>query len=350
MWWKNLLVRISLIVSLFSGGWALADCPSADLTGDCFVDFEDFALMANQWLTTDPCVPDDMAYIPDGEFEMGDHFAEGDADELPIHTVFLDSFFMSTCEVTNSQYCDFLNSTDVKVNNGIVYASSDNINHYPYFDTNSYDSNSQIAYSDSTFSVMTRDGNSMAEHPVLLVSWCGAVAYCNWRSGEEGYESCYNLSTWAFDLSKHGYRLPTEAEWEYAALGGCYDPYYKYPWCSNTIDCSKACFSPGGSYCNPLGLTDYPYTSPVGYYSSNNYGLFDMAGNVFEWCNDWYDPNYYNVSPYDNPQGPAGGVSHVVRSGAWWASWRYCRVAARSESWITDRFWLFGFRVVLDSN
>ncbi len=89
----------------------LADCPSADLTGDCFVDFEDFALMAKQWLTTDPCVPDEMVYIPDGNFVMGDHFSpEGYDDELPVHAVLLDAFFMSKYKITNQQYCDYLNS------------------------------------------------------------------------------------------------------------------------------------------------------------------------------------------------------------------------------------------------
>jgi len=139
MWRKNLLVRISLIVFLFSGGSGLADCPPADLTGDCFVDFEDFALMANQWLTTDPCVPDDMVYIPDGEFDMGDHFAEGGSDELPVHAVLLDAFFMSRYEITNQQYCDYLNdansSGQIKVVSGVVYASSDSSNSYPYCNT-----------------------------------------------------------------------------------------------------------------------------------------------------------------------------------------------------------------------
>jgi len=107
-----------LAVFVFSGGAAIADCPSADLTGDCVVDFEDFAVMAAQWLTTDPCVPDDMAYIPDGTFEMGDSLgdemgdslSEGWSTELPVHTVTLDSFFMSKFEITNQQYCDYLNS------------------------------------------------------------------------------------------------------------------------------------------------------------------------------------------------------------------------------------------------
>lgn len=101
---KSLSVGI-LAAILWSGGAVFAECPSADLSGDCFVDFEDFALMANQWLTTDPCVPDDMTYIPDGEFDMGDHFSEGGPDELPVHAVLVDAFFVSQYEVTNQQDC-----------------------------------------------------------------------------------------------------------------------------------------------------------------------------------------------------------------------------------------------------
>jgi formylglycine-generating enzyme required for sulfatase activity len=237
MWWKKILICVPLIVFVFSGGPAFAACPSADLTGDCFVDFEDFALMANQWLTTDPCVPADMVYIPGGEFEMGDHFAEeGDFDELPVHAVLLDSFFMSRYEVTNQQYCDYLNSAydacDIKVGGSIVYAFSDDSNSYPYCDTHSYDADSQIDYNDvsKTFSVRTKGEppRDMNDDPMVMVSWYGAATYCNWRSSEEGYESCYNLSTWDCNFSKHGYRLPTEAEWEYATRGGLSGK--RFPW------------------------------------------------------------------------------------------------------------------------
>jgi len=330
-----------------------AVCPSADLNGDCFVDFEDFAVMAAQWPTTDfndlrviaaqwltgyPNIHDDMAYIPGGEFDMGHHYDVGGSDGKPVHTVYLDAFFMSKYEITNQQYCDFLNSADVKVEYGWVWASSDSGNSYPYLVTYSADSGSQITYSDGTFSVRTRDANSMAEHPVLDVSWYGAVAYCNWRSGQEGYEQCYNLFTWECDFSKQGYRLPTEAEWEYAARGGCHDPYYMYPWCNNSIDCSKA----NGYYCNPLGLSDEPYTSPVGYYGANNYGLFDMAGNVWEWCNDWYDSDYYGVSPYDNPRGPTSGTRRVLRGGGWRHLSRFC--------WVANRNWTYPAEVVGENN
>jgi formylglycine-generating enzyme required for sulfatase activity len=363
---------MAAFVFVFAGGWAFADCPSADFTGDCFVDFEDFAVigaqwlngydwndvntLANHWLTADPCVPDDMAYIPDGEFEMGDHFAEGGSSELPLHAVLLDSFFMSRFEITNQQYCDYLNAAypgQIKVVGGLVYASADSSNSYPYCDTSASSAYSQIDYSGGVFSVRTKGGRSMANDPMVYVSWYGAVAYCNWRSSEEGYEACYNLSTWDCNFSKHGYRLATEAEWEYAARGGLVGR--RFPW-GDTISHSQANYRSywaGGSspyYPYDVNPTEgyhpawndgiYPYTSPVGSFSANGYGLYDMAGNVWEWCHDWYDSGYYDASPYNNPTGPG------------WSYYAFdCRAAIR---------WCFippyrrrstlGFRVVLDLN
>jgi len=367
---KKLLICLSLAVFVFSGSWAVADCPSADLTGDCFVDFEDFALMANQWLTTDPCVPDDMAYIPDGNFVMGDHHGDGYSNELPVHSVLLDAFFMSRYEITNQQYCDYLNSAypgQIKVVSGVVYASSDSSNSYPYCDTHSYDADSQIDYNDvsGTFSVREKGGRDMSDDPMVQVSWYGSVAYCNWRSSEGGYEACYNLSTWECDFSKHGYRLATEAEWEYAARGGQHNPYYRFPW-GDTISHSQAnyySYWSGGSpyYSYDVSTTSgyhptwndgiYPYTSPAGSFSANGFGVYDMAGNVWEWCNDWYDSNYYNVSPYDNPEGPASGTSRVLRGGSWINDAGSCRVAGRTTR-IPPGFRYFsnGFRIVLDLN
>jgi len=360
---KTTRMTIYLAVLLIFAGVAGAACPSADLSGDCFVNYEDFALMsgqwlteydcndltemANQWLTGVPNIPDDMVYIPGGEFEMGDHYDVGRTDEKPVHTVYVDSFYMSKYEITNQQYCDFLNAANVKVVAGVVYASSDSTNLYPYFSTYSYTPYSQITYSDGSFNVRSRDGYSMAVHPVVWASWRGAVAYCNWRSNEEGYEQCYNLATWQCDFSKHGYRLPTEAEWEYAARGGCHTPYYKYPWCDNTINCTKANFY-NGATCNPLGLSSYPHTAPVGYYSANNFGLYDMAGNVSEWCNDWYGSEYYSTSPYDNPTGPGSGDRRVIRHGGWTVSANYCRIATRSWAYPSGRSYVNGFRIVFD--
>ena len=405
MLYKNLFSVISLGLFVIIGNTALAACPSADLTGDCFVNYEDFAdmgvqwlsgydsndltEMANQWLTSYP----NMAYIPGGEFEMGDHHGDEDpclSDELPVHAVLVDSFFMSKYEITNQQYCDYLNDANslgqIKVVSGVVYASSDGSNSYPYCDTHSYDSQSQIDYSGGVFSVMTKPevgGRDMSDDPMVEVSWYGAASYCNWRSSEEGYDSCYNLSTWECDFSKNGYRLATEAEWEYAARGGEHNPYYRFGW-GDTISHSQANYysvwiegspffpydvSPTDRY-HPLWNGVYPYTSPVGFFDgtmkykgdynwpgsdtsyqttsgANGYGLYDMAGNVWEWCNDWYDSNYYDVSPYDNPEGPASGTNRVVRGGSWYVNAGNCRVTGRGNVGPGDRYDGVGFRIVL---
>ena len=369
MWWNKSLIIVLLVGFVLSGGPAFAGCPSADLTGDCFVDFEDFALMAAQWLTTDPCVPDDMSYIPDGEFEMGDHHGDGYLDELPLHAVLLDSFFMSKFEITNQQYCDYLNSAypdQLKVVGGIVYASSDSGHIYPYCATHSYDTDSQIDFSDPDFNVRTKGGRDMSDNPMVEVSWYGAVAYCNWRSHQEGREICYNLSMWNCDFSKHGYRLATEAEWEYAARGGQNSPYYRFPW-GDTISHSQANYysywwegspyypydvNPTSGYHPDWNDGIYPYTSPVGSFSANGYGLYDMAGNVWEWCNDWYGSNYYSTTPYPhvNPEGPASGTGRVLRGGGWFILAISCRVAYRLNFNPGARGYIVGFRIVLDLN
>jgi formylglycine-generating enzyme required for sulfatase activity len=384
----SLTIWVMAVVFVFSGGWAFADCPSADLTGDCFVDFEDFAVMANQWLTTDPCVPDDMVYIPDGNFVMGNHFSpEGYDNELPLHDVLLDSFFMSKYEITNQQYCYYLNSAydvcDIKVDGGIVYAYSDDSNSYPYCDTHSEAYNSQIDYNDvsGTFSVREKNSRDMSDDPMVHVSWYGSVAYCNWRSLQEGYEACYNLTTWDCDFSKHGYRLPTEAEWEYAARGGLSGK--RFPWADPNISHSLANYradpgsfsydvSPTSGY-HPLWNGVRPDTSPVGFFDgtmkykvdynwpgsdtsyqttsgANGYGLYDMAGNVWEWCNDWYSSTYYSTTPYPhvNPTGPTSGTSRVLRGGGWGSDADNCRVALRSYYNPVTRDCYIGFRIVLD--
>ena len=381
---RNISVTICVMViglCLINSPVVLAECPSADLTGDCFVDYEDFALMggqwlngydcndltemASQWLTGNPNIPDDMTYILGGEFEMGDHFEEGGSGELPVHAVLVDSFFMSKFEITNQQYCDYLNSA---LGSGSIYLSSNIVygtgNNQGYCDTSASSTFSQIDYSGGAFSARTKDGRDMSDDPMVLVSWYGAVAYCNWRSSEEGYESCYNLSTWECNFSKNGYRLATEAEWEYAARGGEHDPYYRYPW-GDSIDPNQANYLSSG---DPYETGTWPYTTPVGFFDgqlhykidfgwpgsqnnyqtsdgSNGYGLYDMAGNVFEWCNDWWDLDYYDTSPYDNPTGPASGTYRVLHGGCHCVLTNHCRVSYRFNVAPDGRLDYIGFRV-----
>jgi len=352
-----------LTVLLFSGNLCLADCPPPDVTGDCFVDFDDFALMAAYWLTTDPCdpcIPHDMVLIPGGTFEMGDSFEEGEDNELPVHTVTLDSFYMGKYEITNRQYCDYLSSAQLQrlitVTSGVVYKAGSGTS-YTYCYTHSADTDSQIDYSGGVFSVRRKSGRDMSDDSMNRVSWYGSVAYCNWRSQQEGKDQCYNLSIWNCDFSKKGYRLATEAEWEYAARGGLSGR--RFHW-GDTITHSQANYYSDSSYFYDISPTRgyhptwddgvLPYTSPAGTFVANDYGLYDMAGNVYEWCNDWWDLNYYDHTPTTNPTGPTSGISRVLRGGGWGYYANNCRLAARYDYRPTATINAFGFRIVLDLN
>ncbi len=190
---------------------------------------------------------------------------------------------MSMYEITNDEYCQFLNSALAEgviwvAGSGIVYGS---IDWQPYFDTFPSYSDSQISYVGGVFSVRVRDGYSMAGHPVVCVSWYGATAFCDY----------------------YGFRLPTECEWSAVAD---YDGTYTYG-CGTSIDHSKANYD----YYNPLHLTSHPYTSPVGYYGAYGYGMCDMAGNVCEWTST------------------GGTFGHVLTGGGWNWDDSGCQVYSR---------------------
>jgi len=270
-------------------------------------------------------IPPDMVLVPAGMFSMGDNFNEGDPDELPVHAVYLDAYYIGTYEVTNSDFAAFLNA---KGNQG-----HGDVNWY-------YDISGSVAR------IELESGSYIAEsgyenHPVVLVNWYGAVAYCNWLSEKEGLETCYGAN-YNVDVTKKGYRLPTEAEWEKAARGDAaknssLGHQRRYPW-GDEID---------GSYANYLGSDD-PYeagltpTTPVGYYDGSfrngfqtsdgrsPYGAHDMAGNVWEWCNDWYGSSYYSTSPFTSPLGVNSGNYRVLRGGGWYNGCAILRCALRT--------------------
>lgn len=264
--------------------------------------------------------------ITGGDFDMGDHFGFVDpghpSDETPIHKVKVNSFNMSKYETTNQQFLAFLNSYLlrglIEVRNNIVYAKESND---IYYYTNQYASYYSIGYNGQTFVI----SDFRANHPVVGVMWSGAVAFCNWLSSQNGLDECYNLTTYSCDFAKNGYRLPTEAEWEYAGRGGNISTYLNYP-LGNSIDISGANL-PDSKDPYEGTIAQYPFTTPVGFYDGklhlkseynwlgsatnyqtadgkNGFGLYDMQGNVWEFVNDWYGQNYYSVSPYDNPKGP----------------------------------------------
>jgi len=337
-------------LQVLSEQWVEHSYPK-DLTGDFFFDFADLAVLASQWNNGN-----DMVLIPAGTFQMGDSFGEGEYDERPVHTVTLSSFYMSKYETSNSQYCQFLNSALfqglVTVRNGRVFNAGSETFH-SYCDTSS--DYSQIVYSNNSFTVRTKGGRDMTNDPMVQVSWYGAVAYCNWLSQQEGLQPCYDFSTWECDFSKNGYHLPTEAQWEYAARGGLSGG--RFSW-GDTINHDNANYQAWGivysydtsPYTNQTFHPTWndgiePYTSPVGSFAPNGYGLYDTAGNVYEWCNDWYGAYDYSSSPQTNPTGSTQDGYRVLRGGCWYFPAHLCRVAYRSSSSPGNRRYFYGFRV-----
>ncbi len=317
--------------------------------------------------------------IPGGEFQMGDHHDLGGLehgnDEVPIHTVHIDTFHIGTTEITNHQYCNYLNAAIteglIEVRDGNVYSPGGN---QLYCETNQSATYSRIEWNGNTFSVLENKEN----HPMIGVMWHGAAAFCNWLSTQDGYLECYDLETWECDFSRDGFRLPTEAEWEYAGRGGNYNTYYIYPW-GDEADNSKANWPNSG---DPYETGSYPWTTPVGFYNgqthnktgfqwpgsmdsystadgANGYGLYDMAGNVWEWIHDWYHRDYYSVSPYNNPTGPDSGSNlpdgktyRGLRGGNWYnGAQGHSRVSNRDPSYYrgpddpNHAWYHIGFRV-----
>ena len=225
----------------------------------------------------------EMARIPAGAFRMGTD--EGDEDERPVHRLDLDEFHISVHEVTNEDYARFVGQTGHRV--PAVYEIPLVVAHGGR--------NRERAFRQISASYAWHDGQPSPDrlsHPVTLVCWQDAVAYCDWL----------------VHLTRKPIRLPTEAEWEKAASGGI--DCRRYPF-GDEIDPSAANFLPDPS------LKRLHSTRPVGSYPPNSYGLYDMAGNVWEWVSDWYDPGYYASSPVRNPQGPPEGRLRLVRGGAW---------------------------------
>ncbi len=327
-----------------------------------------------------------MVRIPGGSFVMGNVFPEdGDwlpcDDELPLHTVYIYTFYMDSCELTNARYATALNwalahGGLISVVNGQVYRYGTGMS-CPYCATTAYTPYSQITWDGSAFGVVA----GKESFPMGSVTWWGAAAYCNWRSAMEGRPPAYDVSTWVCDFDAPGYRLPTEAEWEQAARGGV--PGGRFPWSDQgTIEHHRCNYrsahmfyddSPYYEFQPCWAGPDVPIgTNPVGFFSGalqskadwgwpglpesyqtenadNGYGLHDVAGNVFEWCNDWYDQYYYSTSPGDNPSGPASGIVRVLRGGSFlmWPGAPYCRVCDRHKAWPDNWSSSFGFRCVL---
>jgi len=215
----------------------------------------------------------EMVVIPAGSFEMGSR--KGSPDEMPAHTVELSSFWMDRYEVTQDQF-----------------------RKYELPDPSHFKN---------------------PRGPLDQINWTDAALYCNERSLAEDLEPCYDEETWECNFEANGYRLPAEAEWEYACRAGTAAPY------SFGRDARR--------------LKDYAWfadnasktTHPVGQKRPNRWGLYDMHGNVAEWCNDRYSEDYYASSPARDPRGPADGPERVLRGGAWNSTAQSCRSAYRAS-------------------
>jgi formylglycine-generating enzyme required for sulfatase activity len=235
----------------------------------------------------------DMLLIPGGTFMMGsDH---GGPDESPRHEVSVWPFAMDKYELTQDVYAKF------EMPNPSQFKGP--------------------------------------RRPVEQVRWSDAALFCNERSRREGLQPCYDETTFACNFDATGYRLPTEAEWEYAARAGDTGDYGAAG--SPRKLASHACYA-----ANSLKKTD-----PVGRKKPNAWGLCDMLGNVAEWCNDRYGPAYYAESPKQDPRGPAEGNKCVMRGGAWNSDEEGCRVSTRYAEipGTTDACFArnsFGFRCV----
>jgi formylglycine-generating enzyme required for sulfatase activity len=214
----------------------------------------------------------EMVYIRDGEFIMG--VDGGPIDAKPAHAVKLDGFLMDQHEVTQAAYEKLMAANPSRQKN--------------------------------------------PANPVEQVTWANAVKFCNARSKEEGLAPCYDPQTWECNFEASGYRLPTEAEWEYACRAGTTNQYY-------FGDRAEKLRSHAWFEANSLSK---PH--PVSHFEPNAWGLYDMIGNVSEWCNDFYSPKYYRTSPKENPRGPKDGEKRVLRGGAWSSSAENC------TSWVRN--------------
>ncbi len=268
----------------------------------------------------DVVVDDGFVYVEGGTFQMGS--TAGEWNEEPVHQVTVSTFYMSRYEVTHGQYLEFLNGAGV--------SAAGRLNGNEVIDMDGYD----VAFShDGTLFIFSGSGVADSiDCPVMEVTWYGAAEYANWLSAESGLTKVYTINGTSVtaNWSANGYRLPTEAEWEYAARGGNASKGYLYAGSDNADEVA---------WYNNSG-----HSYPVGGKAPNELGLYDMSGNVREWCWDWYGS--YSSGSQSDPRGPASGSRRVNRGGSWYYSAGLLRSAYRYSNRPGNSYNNVGFRLV----
>ena len=282
--------------------------------------------------------PDDFVSIAADTFQMG---------TSPTHTVILTTYFwMAETEVTNAQYAEL---AQWAYDNGYCTATSSEVIDVLDGSTAilaSLPKSGGVGFMTDIFEAdMFYARPGYEELPVRYVSWRGAAAYCDWLSLREGRSRAYDHATWECNggdpYEADGFRLPTEAEWEFACRAGTQTLF-------STGDCLDAATEANYDGTQPApGCPGGPFLDdivPVGSYAPNGFGLYDMHGNLWEWCNDWYG-DY--AGDETDPVGPADGDYRIVRGGSWSYSAVHCQSGMRSWNPQTATIWLLGFRPVM---
>lgn len=295
----------------------------------------------------------DMVYVKGGTFMMGND--EGEDDEKPVHEVKLSDYYIGKYEVTYREYLEFLNDVNV--------AADGTYNGHEVVDIISY---SILGYKNNHFYIKNDRLARSKDCPVVEVTWWGAVEYCNWLSEKENLAKAYNNNGYYInkngDIAEEvteveGYRLPTEAEWEYAARGGTKSKGYKYAGSNDLDEVGWYWRNSGDKYLtenleklDDLELADLIFDNncrnhPVGEKKSNEIGIYDMSGNAAEWCHDNYYENGYEYHTYKDPCIQDTDLRFVIRGGEWDKEAYICEVSRRDRSSASYSYFALGFRL-----
>jgi formylglycine-generating enzyme required for sulfatase activity len=259
-----------------------------------------------------------MVLVEGGTYQMGNAGttpSKGDADERPVHSVTVGSFYIAKTELTVKEYKQFINDASGKKifsnkREHKMPAAPDSAWYAEHPDTKKF------------YPLPTQPWWDWQDDlPMHHITWYDAVAYCNWLSEKEGLQKCYTENSDGgidFDASKNGYRLPTEAEWEYAARGGNKSGNFAYAGSNNP---SAVCWYDDSSKLKG--------PQKVGTKQANELGIYDMSGNVWEWCSDYYAKDFYAKSPKDNPINQTSTSYRVLRGGSWHYQVEHATVTSR---------------------